>query len=98
MTTYFRDKKYKLQRKYQKNKMLTTIFKPLDTFIIIATTSSSFSLSFTVNGLIVIPMSTGIAFGLTISNKVIYEIVIEKITITKNKIKKINKLVNILIN
>ena len=44
----------------------------------IATTSSSFTLPPTGIGLIVIPISTGIACGFIISKKVVYEIVKQK--------------------
>ena len=57
--------------------MLSTILKSFDTIVIVATTSSSIMLSLTRIGLIVISISTGKACGLTISNKLIYEIVIQ---------------------
>ena len=78
MIIYFKDKNHKSKKKYKKYKMITTKLKSFDTFVIIATTSSSIRLSFTGIGLIVIPISTGLACGLTISNKVIYEIVMQK--------------------
>ena len=58
--------------------MLTTILKSFDTFVIIATTCSSITLSPMSVRLIVIPISTGIACKLTISDNVIYEVVIQK--------------------
>ena len=64
--------------------MLTTILKSFDTFVIIATTSKSITLSLTRIGLLVRPVSTGIPRGLKISNNVKYEIVIWE----KNKYKK----------
>ena len=71
MITYFKDKKYKSKKKYKKHKTLTTILKSFDTFVIIATTSSSITLSFTGIGLIVIPISTASACALSIVNKVL---------------------------
>ena len=56
--------------------MLTTILKSVYTSVIIATTSSSITLSPTRINLIVILISNGIASGLAISNKVISEKVI----------------------
>ena len=50
------------------------MLKSFDTLVIITTTSSSITLSFTGISLIAIPISSGIACGLTISNKVLYEI------------------------
>ena len=53
--------------------MKTTILKSIDTFVIIATTSSSITLPFIGIGIIVITISTGTARGLSISKDVLYE-------------------------
>ena len=58
--------------------MITTILKSFDTFVIIATTSSSITLSLTGIGLIVIPISTATACSLSIGNKVLFELIINK--------------------
>ena len=71
-------------KKYKKYKMITTILKSFDTFDTIATTSSSITLRLTRIGLIAITISTAAACGLSIGNKVIYEIIINK----NNKYKK----------
>ena len=84
MITYFKDKSNKSKKKYEKYETITTILKSFDTFVIIATTSSSIILSLTGIGLIAIPISTAIACGLSIGNKVLYEIIINK----KNQYKK----------
>ena len=68
MITYFKDKNHKSKKKHKKFKMITTLLKSFDTFVTIAT-SSSITLSLTRIGLIVIPLSTALAYGLTISNK-----------------------------
>ena len=78
MITYFIDKNKKSKKRYKKYKTLTTILKSFDTFVIIATTSDSSTLSLTGFGLIVIPISTATACGLSIGNKVLYEIVMQK--------------------
>ena len=78
MITYFKDKNNKSKKKYKKYKLLNTILKSFDTIVIIATTSTSISLSVTDIGLIAIPISTATACGLSITNKVLYEIVIQK--------------------
>ena len=78
MITYFKYKNNKSKKKYKKYKTLTTILKSFDTFVIIATTSSSITLSLTGIGLIAIPVSAATACGLSISNKVLYEIIINK--------------------
>ena len=58
--------------------MLTTKLKSFDSIVGIATTSSSVTLSLTRIGLIVLPISTSITYGLSIGSKVIYEIVMQK--------------------
>ena len=78
MIIYFKDKNHKSKKKYKKFKTITTILKSFDTFVIIATTSSSVTLSLTGIGLIVIAISTASACALSIGNKVIYEIIINK--------------------
>ena len=83
--TYFKDKNNKSKKKHTKNKKINTILKSFDTFVIIATTSSSITLSLTGVGLLVIPISTATARGLSIGNKVLYEIIINKY----NKYKKL---------
>ena len=78
MITYFKDKNNVSKKQHKKYKTITTKLKPIDTFVIIATTSSSITLSLTGIGLIVIPISTASACALSIGNKVIYEIIINK--------------------
>ena len=82
--TYFKDKNSKSKKIFKKNKTITTILESFDRFVIIATTSSSITLSLTGIGLIVIPIPTVIACGSMISKKIVYEI-------TKNKYKKFKK-------
>ena len=74
MITYFKDKNNKSKKKYKKYKMLTTKIKSLDAVVIIAETSSSTVLYHTRIRLIVIPRTTGLVCGLSISKKVRYEI------------------------
>ena len=78
MITYFKDNDKKSKKKYKKFKILTTILKSSDTFVIIATTSSSIRLSLTGMGLVATPISTATALGLSIVKKVIYENIINK--------------------
>ena len=65
--------------------MLTTIIKTIDTFAIIATTSSSVTLSLTGFGFLVNPISSSIACGLTIITKIMYEIVKQKYILYKKQ-------------
>ena len=67
--TYFKDENSKSKKKYKKYKTITTILKSFDTFVIIATTSSSITFSLTGIGLIVIPISTILACALSIGKK-----------------------------
>ena len=85
MKTYFKDKNNKSREKYKKYKTITTVLKSFDTFVNIATTSSSITLSLTGISLIVIPISTATASGLSIGKKVLYEILINN----NNKYKKL---------
>ena len=78
MMTYFKGENNKSKKRFKKYKTITTIFKSFDTFVIVATTSSSITLSLTGIGLIAIPISTATACGLSIGNKVLYEIIINK--------------------
>ena len=78
MITYFKEKKGQAKKRYTKYKKITTILKSIDTIVFITTTSRSITLSLTIIGLIVVPISIGIAHGLMISNKVIYEIDMQK--------------------
>ena len=99
MITYFKDQNHKSKKRYKKDKMLTTILKSFDTIVIFGATSSSTTLSLTGIGLIAIPNSSGVACGLTIGNKIIYEIVMKNYDIyIKNNIKKIYKQLILLIN
>ena len=66
--------------------MLTTILKSFDTFVV--TTSSSITSSLKGFGLTVIPTSTATACGLTISNKIVYAIVMQKYKKYKKHYKK----------
>ena len=78
MITYFKDKNNKSKKRYKKFKTLSTILECVDSIVIIATTSTSITLSVTGIGLIVLPMSAGIACTLSIGNKVLHKIIIQR--------------------
>ena len=59
-------------------KLLTTILKTIGTFVIFATKSSSITMSFKGVGSLVLQISSGVSSILTISIKVIFEIVLKK--------------------
>ena len=85
LITYFKDKNNKSKKNYKKYNLITTILKSFDTIVINATTSTSITLSVTGIGLLAIPISTATACGLSITKKVLYEIVLQKY----NKYKKL---------
>ena len=78
MITYSKNKINELKKKYKKDKTINTILKSIDTFNIVATTSSSITLSLTGIGLIVIPKLTASACIISKGNKVRYGIIINK--------------------
>ena len=98
MITYFKDKNNKSRKKKKKYKTITTLLKSFDTFVIIATTSGSSTLSLTGIGLIVIPISTATACGLSIGDKVLYEIIISKYNKYKKRYEKDQQTIKNLIN
>ena len=71
MITYFKDKNNKPGKKYKNYKTIATIPKSFDTFVIIATTTISITLSLTGIGLKAIALSTASACALPIGNKVL---------------------------
>ena len=89
--TYFKDKNNKSKRKHKKYRTLTTILKSFITFVIIATRSSSITLSLTGLGLIAIPKTTATVCGLSIGNKVLYEMIISKYEKYKEKDRDLQK-------
>ena len=84
MITYFKDKNNKSKKRYKNYKTLNTVLESVDSIVIIATTSTSITLSITVVGLIILPISAGIACTLSLCNKVLRKLVINK----DNKYKK----------
>ena len=78
MITYFKDKNNKSKKKYKNYKTLNTILESVDSIVIIAATSTSITLSITGIGLIILPISAGIACGLSLGNKVLHKLIINK--------------------
>ena len=85
MITYFKDKNHKSKKKYKFYKTLNTVLETVDSIVIIATTSASITLAVTGKRLIISTISAGIACGLSLSNKVLHKLIINKY----NKYKKI---------
>ena len=78
MITYFKDKSHKSKKKYKNFKTLNTVLESIDSVVIIAATSTSITLSITGIGLIVLPISAGIACTLSLGNKVLHQLIINK--------------------
>ena len=85
MITYFKDKNSKSKKRYKNYKTLNTILESVDSFVIIAATSTSITLSVTGIGLIVLPISAGIACTLSLGSKILHKLIINKY----NKYKKL---------
>ena len=78
MITYFKDKNNKSKKRYKNYKTLNTILESVDSIDIIAATSTSITLSVTGSGLIFLPISASNACGLSLSNKVLHKLFINK--------------------
>ena len=83
MINYFKDKNNKSKKKYKKYKTLNTILESVDSIVIIAATSTSITLSVTGFGMIILPISAGIACTLSLGNKVLHKLIINRYN--KNK-------------
>ena len=84
LITYFKDKNHKSKKKYKNYKTLNTILESVDSIVIIGATSTLITLSITGTGLIILPISAGIACTLSLGNKVLHKLIINK----HNKYKK----------
>ena len=69
LITYFKDKNNKSKKRYENYKTLNTILESVDSFVIIGATSTSITLSFTGVALVILPISAGIAYNLSLGNK-----------------------------
>ena len=57
---------------------MNTVLESVDSFVIIGATTTSISLSVIGIGLIVLPISAGIACGLSLGNKILHKLFINK--------------------
>ena len=78
MITYFKDKTNKSKKRYKNFKTLNTMLESVDSIVIIAATSTSITLSITGKGLILLPISASVACGLSLGNKIIHKLIINK--------------------
>ena len=88
MITYFEDKNHKSKKKYTNYKTLNTILESVDSIVIIGAISTSITLSVTGVGLIILPISAGIACALSLSNKVLHKLIINKYNKYKKQFEK----------
>ena len=86
MITYFKDKNHKSKKRYKNYKTLDTIIESVDSIVVIGATSTSISLSVTGVGLIILPISAGIACGLSLGNKVLHNLTTNKYNKYRKKI------------
>ena len=98
MITYFKDKNNNSEKKKEKYKTITTILKSFDRFVFIAATSTSVTLSLTGIGLLATPISTAKACGLSIGDKVLCEIILNKDNNYKKQYEKHQQTKNLSIN
>ena len=85
MMTYFKDNNNKSKKKYKNYKTLNTVLESVDSIVIIGATSTSITLSVTGIGLIVLPISAGIACGISLGNKILHKFIINKYNKYKNQ-------------
>ena len=78
MITYFKDRNNKSKKEYKNYKTLNTVLESVDSIVIIGATSTSITLSITGVGLIILPISAGIACGLSLGNKILHKLIINK--------------------
>ena len=78
MIAYFKDKTHKSKKNYKNYKTLNTVLESVDSIVVIAATSTSITLSITGMGLITLPITAGIGCGLSLGNKVLHKIFINK--------------------
>ena len=78
MITYFKDKNNKSKKKYKNYKTLNTILESADSIVIIGATSTSITLSIKGVGLIILPISAGVACALSLGNKILHKLIINK--------------------
>ena len=78
MITYFKDKNNKSKKRYKNYKTLNMVLQSVDSIIIIGATSTSITLSVTGVGLIILPISAGIACSLSLGNKILHKLITNK--------------------
>ena len=76
--SYFKDENQNCTKKYKNYKFLNTTLESVDTIVIIGVTSTSLTVSFTGIGLIIPPITSGLACTPSMGNKVLHKIIINR--------------------
>ena len=93
MITYFKDKNNKSKKRYKKYKTLTTVLESVDCFIISGATSTTLTPPTTGIGLTVLPISVGIACVLSLGNKLLHRLIINKYNKYKKQYERDQKII-----
>ena len=78
MITNFKDKNNKSKKRYKNYKILDTVLESVDSIVIIGATSSCITQPVTGFRLIILPQSAGNACTLSLGNKVLHKLIINK--------------------
>ena len=78
MITYFKDKDNKPKKRYKNYEILNTVLESVDSIVIIGATSTSITLSVTGFCLIILPISARIACTLSLGNKILHRLILNK--------------------
>ena len=78
MITYFKYKNNKSKKRYKIYKTLNTILESVDSIVIIGATATSITLSSTGIGSIILPISAGIACVLSLGDKILHKVILNK--------------------
>ena len=78
MITYFKDKNNKSKKSYKIYKTLNTVLESVDSIVIIGARSTSITHSIIGVGLTILPISAGIACTLSLGNKVLHKLFLNK--------------------
>ena len=76
MISYFKDINHKSKKRYKNYKNLNTILESVDS--IVGATSTSITLSVPGFGMVILPTSAGLVSTLSLGNKVIHKLIINK--------------------
>ena len=95
MLTLFKDKNNKSEKRYKTYKTLNTILESVDSIVVIGATSTSITLSITGVGIIILPISAGIACTLSLGNKILHRLILNKYNKYENYMKEINRKSNL---